>query len=94
MLIVDGHEQVFPAAKVLENKSQENLKLNSDEIFPKLPSFNVIAIVLSYHNFSQRVETLMQLLSKKTYIYFNCHVNILKSFLVKWQPRFTRVSNF
>ena len=62
--------------------------------FPRLPVFNVAALILSYINFNDEVISLLNTLSKNAYVYGKSHQDILKSFLVQYKPKITRVLSF
>ena len=79
---------------ITDTEDEPLAKLDAMLIFPKLPSFHTIALVFSFFNYQQRVACLMAMLSKKTKDYFRGHKEILDSFLVKWNPIFTRVIVF
>ena len=57
------------------NKIRNNLRViflkikNVEEIFPKLPSYHIIAQILSFVGYSQEVAFLLTMLSIKTQMY-------------------------
>ena len=54
--------------------------------FPKLPVFNVSALILSFTGYRDDMETLLNLLSHNSAKYMAIHSNILAAFLLPWIP--------
>ena len=63
------------------------------KIFPKVPSFNVIANVFSYFGYSQYVRELLNLLSSRTRSYAIRHREQLLAFVVTWSPGLTETND-
>ena len=51
-----------------------------------MPSYLIIAQVMSFLDYQDGVERLMRMLSKKTRSHYKRHSDILKEFLVPWKP--------
>ena len=51
-----------------------------------MPSYLVIAHVMSYLDYQAGIEKLMRRLSKKTRNHYEGHIDILREFLVPWRP--------
>ena len=51
-----------------------------------MPSYLIIAQVMSFLDYQDGVERLMQMLSKKTRSHYKRHSDILREFLVPWKP--------
>ena len=60
--------------------------------FPKLPIFNVTALVLSYVAYIDDVHELLNVLSKGTALYHRKHEAILSQFMTVYKPQLTTIS--
>ena len=69
-------------------------KLTAKEVFPKLPSFHSIAVILSYVGFDDKIRATLAQLSHKTRTYTVTHDHALKSFPVIWKPQISYLLEF
>ena len=56
------------------------------KLLPSMPSYLIIAFVMSYFDYRDGVEKLMRRLSKKMKTHYEGHLDILREFLVPWRP--------
>ena len=70
------------------------MKVNAGIVFPALPSFIAVAMILSYTGYKKRTTALMESLSKKTSNYLRSHTDILDSFIIDWVPKHTGSIDF
>lgn len=66
---------------------EENLPVRVQPPLPKLPAFNVAALILSYYGYNDKVKRLLKRLNRNSRKYFISHKEILKAFLSTWKPR-------
>ena len=76
---VTHREQSIVNQKIFERS------ITAGSIFPKMPSYNSIAIVLSYVGIDVEVRKLLYQLSRHTRLYFKVHKEILRAFLPAWR---------
>ena len=62
--------------------------------FPIVPIFNVTVIILAFLAYRDEIIQLLHLLSTKSRTYYRSHKDVVKEFLIPWNPQITSKLEF